>query len=90
MLGTTRLAYLHILQTVLLADYSQHILLTALLNLPGQEQLVQYEVRFLEVEDDVQLAHVAVVLVHLLDVAVHHLERDQLVVRGCASRDEKE
>lgn len=44
----------------------------------------------MEVEDDVQLAHVAVVLVHLLDVSVHDFEGDQLVVIGSASGDEEQ
>jgi hypothetical protein len=43
----------------------------------------------LEVEDDIQLAHVAIVLVHLLDVSVHDLEGDQLVIGGSASGDEE-
>lgn len=44
----------------------------------------------MEVEDDVELAHVAVVLVHLLDVAMDNLERDQLIVGGVAAGDEEE
>lgn len=44
----------------------------------------------MEVEDDVELAHVAVVLVHLLDVAVDNLEGDQLIVGGVAAGDEEE
>ena len=58
----------------------QHILLTAFLHLACEEQLIKDEVRLLEVKYDVQLAHVAVVLVHLLYVAVHNLQRDELVV----------
>jgi hypothetical protein len=44
----------------------------------------------LEVEDDVELADVAVVLVHLLDVAVDDFERDQLIVGRVAAGDEEE
>lgn len=44
----------------------------------------------MEVEDDVQLAHVSIVLVHLLDVAVDNLEGDELVVVGIAAGDKKE
>jgi hypothetical protein len=43
----------------------------------------------LEVEDDVQLAHVAVVLVHLLNIAVDDLEGDQLIVSVVGSGDEE-
>ena len=87
---TLLITYLHLLQPVLRANHPQHILLTALLQLPRQQQFVQDEVGFLEVEDDVQLAHVAVVLVHLLDVAVHDFQRDQLVVGGVGGGDEEE
>lgn len=66
--------HFHILQRVLLRNAPQHILLRALLQLSSNQELVKDEVRFLEVEDDVELAHVAVVLIHLLDVAVHDLE----------------
>ncbi len=88
--NTSLLSYLNVLQTVLLTDTPQHVLLTALLHLARQQQLIQYEVGLLEVEDNVQLAHVAVVLVHLLDVAVDNLQRDELVVRGGAAGDEEE
>ena len=43
----------------------------------------------MEVEDDVQLADVAVVFVHLLDVAVYDFQGDELVVRGGAADDEE-
>lgn len=44
----------------------------------------------MEIEDDVELADVAVVLVHLLDVAVHDFEGDELVVGGGGADDEEE
>ena len=44
----------------------------------------------MEVEDDVELADVAVILVHLLDVAVDDFERDQLIVGRVAAGDEEE
>ena len=47
-------------------------------------------VRLGERENDVELADVAVVLVHLLDVAVDDLERDQLVVVGGAPGNKEE
>lgn len=44
----------------------------------------------MEIEDDIQLANVPVVFVHLLDVAVDDLEGDQFVVSRCAAGDEEE
>ena len=43
----------------------------------------------LEVEDDIQLAYVPVVLVHLLNVTMHNLERYKFIVRRICSSDEK-
>ena len=83
-------AHLHVLKAVLLPYAAQHVLLAALLHLAGQQQLVEDEVGLLEVEDDVELAHVAVVLVHLLDVAMDDLEGDQLIVSRVAAGDEEE
>lgn len=62
--------YLHILKTILLPNTPQHILLTTLLHFPRKQQLIKDKIRLLEIEDDVQLAHIAVVFVHLLDEAV--------------------
>jgi hypothetical protein len=60
------------------------------LHLPSKKELVKYEVCFLEVEDDVEFADVAIILVHLLDVPMDDLEGDQLVVlRGAASYEEE-
>lgn len=84
------LAHLHILKAILLPYAAQHILLAALLHLTSQQQLVEDEVGLLEVEDDVELTHVAVVLVHLLDVAMDNLEGDQLIVGRVAAGDEEE
>lgn len=44
----------------------------------------------MEVENDVELADVAVVLVHLFDVSMNGLEGDQLVVGRATSGDEEE
>lgn len=44
----------------------------------------------MEIEDDVELADVAVVFVHLLDVAVHDFKGDEFVVRGVGGGDEEE
>ena len=45
--------YLHVFQAILLTDAPQHVLLAALLHLSCQQQLIQDEISFLEVEDDV-------------------------------------
>ena len=82
--------YLHVLQAVLCSNDSKHILLAALLHFSSDQQLVEDKVGLLEVEDDVQLADVAVVLVHLLNVAVDDFERDQLIVGRVAAGDEEE
>jgi len=83
-------AYLHIFKTVLLSDAPQHVLLATLLHLSRQQQLVQDKVCFLEVEDDVELANVAVVFVHLLHEAVNNLQCDQLIVGRVDAGDEEE
>jgi hypothetical protein len=44
----------------------------------------------LEVEDDVELANVAVILVHLLNISMHDFEGNQLVIGGSATGDEEE
>jgi len=69
-------AHLHIFETVLLADDPKHVFLAAFLHLASQYKLVEYKIRLLEIEDDVELAHVAVVLVHLFDVSMHDFESD--------------
>lgn len=82
--------YLNIFKTVLLANTPQNILLAALLHLSSEQELIQDEVCLLKVEYNVQFADVAVVLVHLLDVAMHNFEADQFVVGGRATGDEEE
>lgn len=82
-------AYLHVFQAVLLTYAPQNILLTALLHFAGQQKLVKNEVGLLEIEDDVQLADVAVVFIHLLHVAVDNLEGDEFIVGGGASSYEE-
>jgi hypothetical protein len=82
--------HLQVLQAVLCSDDSEHILLAALLHLSGDQQFVEDEVGLLEVEDDVQLANIAVVFVHLLDIAVDDFESDQLIVGIVGSGDEEE
>lgn len=81
--------HLHVLQTVLCSNDSEHVLFAAFLHLASNQQLVKDEVGLLEVEDDVQLADVAVVFVHLLDIAVDDLECDQLIVGVVGSGDEE-
>jgi hypothetical protein len=86
----TGLTHLHVLQAVLLPYAPEYILLAALLQFASNQELIEDEVGLLEIEDDVQLADVAVVLVHLLDIAVDNLEGEQLVVGRVAAGDEEE
>ena len=82
--------YLHVLQAVLCSDDPEHVLFAALLHFSGDQQLVEDEVGLLEVEDDVELADITVVLVHLLDIAVDDFEGDQLIVGVVGGGDEEE
>lgn len=88
--GRGNLSYLHIFQTVFLTYASQYILLTALLQFSGEQQLIQDEICLLEVEDDVKFADVAIVLIHLFHITVYNLEGDELIISGCAACDEEE
>lgn len=83
------IAYLHILQTVLSANSFQHILLAAFLHLAREKQFIKNEIGFLEVEYYIQLADIAVVFIHLFDVAVNDFEGDELVVGRRAAGDEE-
>ena len=51
------IGWTHLLQQVLGSDGLEDVLLGGLLDLPTDQQLVQHEIGLLEVEDDVQLAH---------------------------------
>jgi hypothetical protein len=82
--------HLHIFQAILLTYTSEHILLAALLHLARKQKLIEDEVRLLKVEDDVELANVAVILVHLLNISMHNFEGNQLVIGGSATGDEEE
>lgn len=84
------LTYLHIFETILLTDDTEHILLAAFLHLASQNKLIKNEVCLLEVENDIKLADVAVVLVHLLDVSMHDFKSNQLIVGRGTSGDEEE
>jgi hypothetical protein len=55
-------------------------LLARLLQLPCHDELVEDEVGLLKVEDDVELAHGAKVLVKHLHVAVDRLQDEKLVL----------
>lgn len=74
----------------MLANTSEDVLLAALLHLAGEKELIEDEVCLLEVEDDVQFAHIAIIFVHLLDKAMHNLKSDELVVGRVYSGDEEE
>lgn len=85
-----KFTYLHIFQAILLTDAPQYVFLATLLHFSGQQQLVKYEVGLLEIEYDVQLAHVAIVFVHLFYISMNDLESDELVVCRGAAGDEEE
>lgn len=68
----------------------QHDLLTRLLDLAGQEDLVEDGVDLVEVEDQVQLADVAEEGVEDLDEEVDGLEEGELVVVGVDAGAEEE
>ena len=55
----------------------------------SEYKLIEYEVSLLKVEDDVQLADIAIVFVHLFDVAMHNLKGNQFVVGGGAASNEE-
>lgn len=84
------ITHLALLQPILRPDHAEHILLRTLLHLARQQKFIEDEVGLLEIEDDVELADVAVVFVHLLDVAVHDFQRDQFVVCWVGRGDEEE
>lgn len=79
-----------LLQLVQVLQPRQDDLLTRLLDLAGQEDLVQDGVDLVEVEDQVQLAHVAEEGVQDLDKEVDGLEVGQLVVVGVDAGAEEE
>jgi hypothetical protein len=68
----------------------QHDLLARLLDLAGQEDLVQDGVDLVEVEDQVQLAHVPEKGVEHLDEEVDRLQVRELVVVGVDAGAEEE
>ena len=82
--------YLHILQTVLLADAPEHVLFATFLHLARQQKFIKDEVCFLKVENDVQLADVSVVLIHLFYITMYYLEGSEFVIGRRTASDEKE
>lgn len=68
------------LQLVQVLQPRQNNLLARLLNLARQEDLVQNSIHLVEVEDEIQLAHVAEEGIQHLDEEVYGLEVRQLVV----------
>lgn len=71
-----QLTHLHIFQAVLLTYAPQDILLAAFLHLSRQQEFIQYEIYLLKIEDNIQLANVAVVFVHLFHVSMDNFEGD--------------
>jgi hypothetical protein len=84
------MTYLHVFQTILLCYAAQDILLTALLHFSCEQQLIEDEVCLLEVEYDVKFTDVAIVFVHLFDVAMDDFKGDQFIVFGVAASNEEE
>jgi hypothetical protein len=72
--------YLHVFKAILLTYATQDVFLATLLHLSSKEQLIENEICLLEIEYDVQLADIAIILVHLLHKAVNNLECNQLIV----------
>ncbi len=72
--------YLHIFQAVLLADAPQNILFAAFLHFTCQQQFIEYKVRLLEIENNVQFTDIPIVFVHLFDIAVYYLKGNEFVV----------
>ena len=89
-LKSVEMTHLHVLERVLLGNTPQHILFAAFLEFSRQKEFVEDVVGLGEGEDDIKLADVAVVLVHLFDVAVNDLEADQFIVVGGATGDEEQ
>ena len=81
---------LKLFQAILVSNTLEHIFLATLLQFSSQQQFVQDVVCLLKVEYYIQLAHVTIVFVHMLDIAMHHFQRDQLVICGRSADDEKE
>ena len=65
-------------------------MLGGLLHLAREEELVEDHVDLVEVEDEVELAHVAKELVEELDEEVDRLEVEQLVVGHVDAQREEE
>ena len=78
------------LQLIKMLQPRQNNLLARLLNLTGQEDLVQDGVDLVEVEDQVELAHVAEEGVEHFDKEVDRLQVGQLVVVGVDAGAEEE
>jgi hypothetical protein len=86
---TRRATHLHILKAVLLTYAPQNIFLAAFLQFTSQKEFVEDEVCFLEVEDNIQLANIAIVFVHLFNVAVNDFKGDQFIIGGSTAGDEE-
>eukprot|EP00443_Scrippsiella_acuminata_P110107 CAMPEP_0115598430 /NCGR_PEP_ID=MMETSP0272-20121206/13872_1 /TAXON_ID=71861 /ORGANISM="Scrippsiella trochoidea, Strain CCMP3099" /LENGTH=255 /DNA_ID=CAMNT_0003033849 /DNA_START=111 /DNA_END=876 /DNA_ORIENTATION=- len=76
--------------SVLLGDVVEHSPLAGLLELTGDDDLIEDVVSLVEVEDKVELAHIAKVAIQTLDEVVNRLEREKLVVVRLDASDEVE
>merc|ERR1719341_5163 len=85
----SQLHILLFLKLVLLFNLVDDSLLTGLLQFPSQDELIQYEVSLLKVEDDVQLADRSKILIQDLNIPVNHLQHPQLVISLVHSTEEE-
>lgn len=69
---------------------SEHHLFTRFLNFPSKEDLVQYRVNLVKVEDEIQLADIAKESIEDLNEEVNCLEVGKFVVVGVDTSAEKE
>jgi hypothetical protein len=81
---------LHVFKGILLTDAAKNVLFARLLQLAREKDFVENVVRLCEGEDNIELAHIAVVFIHLFDISVNNFEGDQLIVVGGAAGNEEE
>ena len=62
--------------TIVLLDHLKYLLLARLHDVAPNDQFFKNEVSLVEIENEVQLAHVAKVAVKYFDEVVDHIKRD--------------
>lgn len=81
---------LDIFLRILLSNNTQDTLFTTFLQLAIHDQLVEHEIGFLEIEDEVEFTDIPKILVERLDVSMDDFERQELVVVRVDACDEEE